>query len=153
MVREVYVKTVLNRHRRRDPWFLDDYSVNPYMLCDYNCVYCYVRGSRYGANMGESLAVKVNAPTILARELRRRAERREHGFIALSSATEPWMNAEAEYEVTRKCLRVILRYRFPVHCLTKSSLILRDLDLLGELDECAILPSSGETIPRSPARV
>ena len=44
IVNEVYVRRVLNRHRRRDEWFLDDYSLNPYYLCRFNCVYCYIRG-------------------------------------------------------------------------------------------------------------
>jgi len=140
MVDEIFPKTILNKHKRRDPWFLDDYSLNPYRLCDFNCVYCYVRGSKYGERMGNHLAVKVNAPSLLAMELSKRAGKGEHGFIALSSETEPWMNIERTYEVTRRCLRVIARYRFPVHCLTKSSLILRDLDILEEVDKTAILP-------------
>jgi len=90
--------------------------------------------------MGKELAVKVNAPLVLARELKRRADKREYGFIAVASATEPWMPLEEKYMVTRKCLEVIARYRFPVHCLTKSTLILRDLDLLKEIDKNAILP-------------
>ncbi len=139
MVREVLARTVLNRHRRRDSWFLDDYSLNPYYLCDFNCVYCYIHGGRYGGG-ADRLAVKVNAPTILARELRRRAGRGEYGFIALSSATEPWMRIEGRYRVTRRCLEVIARYRFPVHCLTKSTLVLRDVDLLEDIDRRAVLP-------------
>ncbi len=90
--------------------------------------------------MGDDIAVKVNAPTLLRRELLRRARRGEYGFIALSSATEPWMRIEERYGLTRKCLGIIARFRFPVHCLTKSTLILRDLDLLKEIDEVAILP-------------
>ncbi|KYH37454.1 MAG: deoxyribodipyrimidine photolyase [Candidatus Bathyarchaeota archaeon B24] len=140
MVKEIRVKSVLNRHRRRDPWFLDDYSVNPYRLCGFNCVYCYIRGSRYGAHMGEGVAVKVNAPLLLERELWKWARKRKYGFIALSSSTEPWQPLESRYGVTRRCLEAILRFRFPVHCLTKSKLILRDLDLLTEIDRTALLP-------------
>jgi len=65
----------------------------------------------------------------------------EYGFIAISSATEPWMYIEKKYRITRRCLDIIVKYRFPVHCLTKSTLILRDLDLLHEIDRNAILPS------------
>ena len=90
--------------------------------------------------MKQGLAAKVNAPALLEKELLRRAKRKEYGFIALSSATEPWMRVEEEYKLTRKCLEVIVRFKFPVHCLTKSTLILRDLDLLKEIDENAILP-------------
>ncbi len=77
------------------------------------------------------MAVKINASRVLDRELARYARRREYGFIALSSATEPWMTGvEDKYKVTRMCLEVIMKHKFPVHCLTKSPLILRDLDLL-----------------------
>jgi len=131
---------MLNKHKRRDPWFLDDYSVNPYRSCEFGCVYCYIRGGGYGGGAERGLAAKVNAPTILKGELSRRAGRMEYGFIALSSATEPWMKLEQNYMLTRRCLEVIARYRFPVHCLTKSPLILRDLDLLREIDESARLP-------------
>ena len=146
VVKEIYVKSVLNKHKKRDEWFLDDYSLNPYRLCQFNCVYCYIRGSRYGENMGKELAVKVNAPTVLARELKRRANKKEYGFIALGSATEPWMPIEEKYMVTRRCLEIIARYRFPVHCLTKSTLIQRDLDLLKEIDRNAVLPEDLKTL-------
>ncbi len=141
MIREITVKSILNRHKKRDAWFLDDYSLNPYYFCDFNCIYCYIHGSSYGERTGRGLAVKINAPTLLEKELARRAKRKEYGFIALSSATEPWMYAEEKYKLTRKCLEVIARLKFPVHCLTKSTLILRDLDLLDEIDKSAILPS------------
>ena len=139
---EIYVRSILNRHKRRDDWFLDDYSINPYSGCSFNCIYCYIRGSKYGENMAETLSVKVNAAEVLERQLRRRALRREYGIIALSTSTEPYMQIERKYEITRRLLEIILKYRFPVHILTKSNLILRDLDLLGEIDERAILPSN-----------
>ena len=137
----VRVKSVLNKHKRRDEWFLDDYSVNPYYGCAFSCVYCYVRGTKYGAAAKGGFAVKANAPSVLDKELRSRARRKEYGFIAFSSATEPWMGrVEEEHEVSRKCLEVILKHRFPVHCLTKSPSVLRDLGLLRELEQRAILP-------------
>lgn len=86
------------------------------------------------------MAVKVNAPSLLRRELRRRAERRGSGFIAVSSSTEPWQEVENEYKVARRCLEVIRDYRFPVHALTKSEIVLRDLDVLRDIDEKAYLP-------------
>ena len=141
MVKEIFAKTILNRHKKRDAWFLDDYSLNPYQLCQFNCVYCYIRGSKYGMNMNKGLAVKINAPTLLEKALHRQARKGEFGIIALSSATEPWMPIEKDYKITRKCLAVIANHRFPVHCLTKSTLILRDVDLLTHINENAILPA------------
>jgi len=140
MAKEIFVKTILNKHKVRDSWFLDDYSLNPYEACAFNCVYCYIRGSRYGENMQKVLSVKVNACQLLEKELVRRARKGEHGFIAISSATEAWQPIEEKYKLTRKLLQIILHYRFPVHVGTKSRLILRDLDILRKIDEKAILP-------------
>ncbi len=149
MVREVRVGSVLNRHRKRDPWFLDDYSVNPYSGCSFNCLYCYTRGSKYGEDMEGGLSAKVNAPEVLERQLARRARRGEYGFVALSTSTEPYQRIEEKTGLTRRILEVILQYRFPVHVLTKSTLVLRDLDLLREIDRRAILP---EDLREKPGR-
>ncbi|RJS84699.1 radical SAM protein [Candidatus Bathyarchaeota archaeon] len=130
----------MNRHKKRDEWFLDDYSVNPYMFCQFGCIYCYIRGSIYGRGLRNQVLVKVNAPELLSKELRRRAAKEEFGFIALGSSTEPWMPIEEKYYLTRRCLSVIAHFRFPVHCLTKSTLILRDADILMEIEKVGILP-------------
>jgi DNA repair photolyase len=141
MVNEICVKSILNKHKKRDDWLLDDYSVNPYEGCSFNCIYCYIRGSKYGENMARALSVKVNAPELLEKQLKRRAKEGEYGIIALSSSTEPYMPIEEKLKLTRKLLEIILKYKFPVHVLTKSKLILRDLDLLKEIDKTAILPN------------
>ena len=85
MVKEIFVKTILNKHKKRDEWFLDDYSLNPYQLCDFNCIYCYIHGSKYGKNVRQGLAVKINAPNLLKKELIKRARRKEYGFIAMDA--------------------------------------------------------------------
>jgi len=140
-VKQVTVKTLLNKHRRRDPLFLDDYSINPYCGCSYNCLYCYTRGSKYGFGRKQGIAVKVNAPEILSEELRRKARRRAHGIISISSSTEAYQPIEKEVRLTRRLLEIIAHYRFPVHVITKSPLILRDLDILSEIDHKSILPT------------
>jgi DNA repair photolyase len=137
---EIRVKSVLNKHKRRDDWFLDDYSVNPYSGCSFNCIYCYVRGSKYGENMADTLSAKINTPELLEKELLRRARKEEYGIIALSSATEPYLPVEEKLKLTRKSLETMLKYKFPVEVATKSKLVLRDLDLLKEIDKEAILP-------------
>jgi DNA repair photolyase len=141
MVNEIQVKSILNKHKKRDDWFLDDYSVNPYEGCAFNCIYCYIRGSKYGENMVKTLSAKVNSSELLEKQLSRRARKEEYGVIALSSSTEPYMLIEEKLKLTRKLLEIILRYKFPIHVLTKSKLVLRDLDLLQEIDKNAILPA------------
>ncbi|RLI67511.1 MAG: radical SAM protein [Candidatus Gerdarchaeota archaeon] len=140
MVNKIQVKSILNKHKKRDDWFLDDYSVNPYSGCSFNCIYCYIRGSKYGENMAKTLSAKVNAPELLERQLSRRAKKGEYGIIALSSSTEPYMPIEERLKLTRKLLEIILKYKFPVEVATKSKLVLRDLDLLKEIDKNAIVP-------------
>src|SRR4029077_6108058 len=96
MPHEKQVKSVLNKHKKRDSWFLDDYSVNPYEGCGFNCTYCYIRGSRYGENLAEKITVKQNAPDILDKQLANRAKKNEYGFIAIGSATDAYMQPEKE---------------------------------------------------------
>ena len=75
MVKEIFAKAILNKHKKRDTWFLDDYSLNPYQLCDFNCIYCYIRGSKYGKNMKHGLVAKTNASTLLEKELMKKTRR------------------------------------------------------------------------------
>lgn len=137
---QIEVKSVLNKQKRRDDWFLTDYSVNPYSGCSVNCSYCYIRGSKYGENMARTFSVKSNAVEVMERQLRRRAEKKEYGIIGLASATDPYVAIEEKLAITRQILQVILNYRFPVSIGTKTSMVLRDLDLLKTIDRAAILP-------------
>jgi DNA repair photolyase len=140
MANHIQAKTILNRKQKRDSWFLDDYTLNPYSGCSFNCLFCYIRGSKYGEHMERKLAVKANAPTLLEKALKLRSRKKQHGFIVLASATDPYLQLEKETRLTRRLLEIILQYRFPVHLLTRSDLVLRDLDLLQEIDRQAIVP-------------
>lgn len=148
MPREIEVKSVLNKSKRRDSWFLDDYTFNPYSSCGFNCLYCYIRGSKYGSNLEETLSVKVNAIELLDKQLSRRAKNGQYGFIVVSSATDPYQKIEKDYKLTRRALEIILKYRFPVHIITKSDLVSRDYDLLKSIDQQAVLPSELTSLGR-----
>lgn len=141
MLRERQVTSVLNKHKKRDSWFLDDYSVNPYEGCSCNCLYCYVRGSKYGENMEEGLIVKTNALDILEKQLAARAKKNQYGFVAVGSATDAYIHHEKNYGITEGMLQLLLKYRFPVFISTKSTLITRDIELLKEIDRAAVLPA------------
>jgi len=143
------VKSILNKHKKRDSWFLDDYSINPYEGCGFNCTYCYVHGSKYGENLAEKIVIKKDAAAILDKQLANRAKKNEFGFIAVGSTTDVYMQVEEEIGLTRDLLKVILKHRFPVFISTKSGLIKRDFDLLQEIDANAILP---EALKQHPAR-
>lgn len=134
------VKSVLNKHKKRDSWFLDDYSINPYEGCSCNCLYCYIRGSKYGENMSEKLAYKSNALSILEKQLKARAAKGQYGFVAVGSATDAYLPQEEELNITKGILKLLLQYRFPVFISTKKTLITRDISLLKEIDKAAIIP-------------
>jgi DNA repair photolyase len=137
-LKEILVKSVLNKKKKRDDWFLDEYTLNPYEGCPFNCQYCYVRGSKYGVNMEDGLAVKINGAEILDKQLSFRARKNQYGIIALASATDPYIKIEKSYRLTERFLHLILKHRFPVLMITKSDLILRDIELLKQIDATAI---------------
>jgi DNA repair photolyase len=140
MLSQKQVKSVLNKHRKRDPWFLDDYSVNPYEGCSCNCLYCYIRGSKYGKNMEDGLVVKSNALDVLEKQLAARAKKNQYGIVAVGSATDAYIHHEERLKMTEGILKLLLKYRFPVFISTKCTLITRDIDLLKKIDKMAILP-------------
>jgi DNA repair photolyase len=92
------------------------------------------RFTGHSEEWGEFVDARVNAPQILARELSKTAK----GLVMLSSVTDPYQPLEKKYELTRKCLQKLLAYQFPITILTKSSLVLRDLDLLSQFSSCEI---------------
>jgi len=104
-------------------------------------LYCYIRGSKYGTNLHETVALKSNAREVLEKQLARRAKRGEYGIIALASSTDPYLPLPEGLALTRDLLTIIRTYRFPVEISTKSTLVIRDLDVLKQIDETAILPA------------
>src|ERR1051325_10184067 len=109
MVSEISVKTILNKKKQRDSWFLDDYTINGYSGCSFNCLYCYIRGSKFGLNMAEKVSVKTNALEVLEKQRASRAKKNQYGVIVLSSATDPYLQFEKEEQLTRQMLELILR--------------------------------------------
>src|SRR5262249_49539234 len=140
MLHQKQVKSVLNRHKKRDTWFLDDYSVNPYEGCSCNCLYCFIRGSKYGENMDDGLAVKTNVLEVLEKKLASRAKKEQYGFVAVGSGTYAYIHHEEKLGLTKGILELLLKYRFPAFISTKRDLITRDIDLLKQIDKSAILP-------------
>jgi DNA repair photolyase len=142
---EILAKTILNKTKKRDTWFLDDYTLNPYSACSFNCLYCYIRGSKYGEHMEQKLAIKTNAVELLDKQLKNKAKKGQYGFIVVSSATDPYLQIEKETQLTRQLLEVIAHHRFPVHIITKSDLVVRDFDILKKINETSILPADLES--------
>ena len=92
-MQSITVKSGLNKTKRRDPWFLDDYTLNPYSGCSFNCTFCYIRGSKYGEHMEQKLAMKANLLEVLDKQLSLHARKGRYGIIVLSSATDAYLQA------------------------------------------------------------
>ena len=129
-------KSLLNRcdSKRQMPF---DWTINPYRGCEFGCRYCYARYThefmemRDGLEFEEKIYVKQHAADLLRHELRRvKADE----AIALGTATDPYQPAERRYEVTRGILQEFARHRgFELGIVTKSNLVVRDVDILKEI--------------------
>jgi DNA repair photolyase len=121
---QVECKSLLNKSG------LSDYAVNCYSGCGHACIYCYARfATRFShprEDWGSFVDIKVNAPQVLAKEVRRKPV----GQVMLSSVCDAWQPAEKSCLLTRQCLEILIHYRYEVSTLTKNALAGRDLDLL-----------------------
>ena len=117
------------------------YVINPYTGCIHGCVYCYARFMKrftdHTERWGAFLDAKVNAREVLRRQLERRREPIKD-VVLISSVTDPYLPAESKFQLTRGILEVLLEYQVPISILTKSELVLRDMDLLRQFKECSV---------------
>ncbi len=149
---------------KMDSWFWIDAYFNPYRGCEHACQYCDGLNEYYHVDhaFSDEVHVKINAPELLERELRRSgftpltepttrattldqffstgksstkvAPERRHGLIGPGGGvSDEYCPAEAKYEITRRCLEILRDFGFPVHIVTKSDLVLRDLDILKQI--------------------
>lgn len=110
-------------------------GMNLYRGCTHGCIYCDVRSTCYQVNVGrpfEDIEVKINAPELLEQALR---SKRKKCMIGTGGMSDPYLHAERELSLTRRCLEIIEHYGFGLAIQTKSDLILRDLDLLKKINE------------------
>jgi DNA repair photolyase len=125
-------RTIITRNESPDISF--DRSINPYRGCEHGCVYCFARpthaymGLSPGLDFESKLFVKDGAAALLERELA--APNYRARSMALGTNTDPYQPIERQYRVTRSVLEVLARADHPVGIVTKSNLVLRDLDLL-----------------------
>jgi DNA repair photolyase len=132
MIKEIQAKTLLAHVKQPDTWFGLRYNMNLYRGCQHRCIYCDSRSECYHIdNFDSEILVKANAIELLEKELPRK---RVKGTIGTGSMNDPYMPLEREINLTGRALRVIARYGFSVHVLTKSNLVLRDMDTLAEIN-------------------
>jgi DNA repair photolyase len=139
-IREIEAKSILRKHKKIDSWFISRYGMNLYRGCTHNCVYCDGRSETYyvDGEFGKDVTVKVNAIELLRRELdpKRKRVPFKRSFIMMGGGVgDSYQPLERKYELTRKALELMYEYNLPVHMLTKSTLITRDIDILKRINE------------------
>ena len=132
IIREIYARTILSRSK------VFDYVVNPYIGCQHGCTYCYARFMKrftgHEEPWGEFVDVKVNAPDLLQREI----EKVPSGKVWVSGVCDAYQPLEKIYALTKKCLEILVRHDWPITVQTKSSLVLRDVNLFKGTDKIEV---------------
>jgi DNA repair photolyase len=136
-VQEVPARRIITRNESPDIGF--DRSINPYRGCEHGCIYCFARpthaflGLSPGLDFETKLFAKTNAAQALERELA--DPRYQVRTIAIGTNTDPYQPIERRYRIMRRILEVLSAANHPVGIVTKSALVLRDLDLLTSMAE------------------
>lgn len=124
IVTEIRSKAILSASQ------IYDYVINPYIGCQHACSYCYARFmkrfSRHQEPWGDFVDVKINAAELLTLEI----NKKKKGNVWISGVCDPYQPLEEKYKITRQCLEILERYRWPVVIQTRSPLVLRDMDIL-----------------------
>jgi len=132
IVDEVYAKTILSKSK------VFDYTINPYIGCEHGCTYCYARFMKrftdHKEEWGKFVDVKVNAASLLQREIKKKRP----GVVWISGVCDPYQPLEKDYELTKRCLEILLEHGWPVTVQTKSPLVLRDVESLRKFDEVEV---------------
>lgn len=136
---ETEAKSILRKHKRIDSWFVSHYSLNFYRGCTHNCTYCDGRAENYyvQGDFGKDISVKTNAIEILRKELtptKRKKPLKRSFMLPGGGVGDSYEPLEKKFQLTRQALELFYEYEFPVHILTKSSLVLRDLDLIKKIN-------------------
>jgi DNA repair photolyase len=127
-------KSALNKLKYPDSWFWVRYTINPYNGCAHTCIYCDARSQRYylEQDFEHEIIVKENIDKKLEQTLKR-SRTMLLDVIGPGGVTDGWQPIEKEVENTRKVLKVIAQYKYPIGISTKSSLIVRDIDILQKI--------------------
>ncbi len=130
MSQSIQAKSILGKLKQVDTWFGTTYSMNLYRGCSHACIYCDSRSSCYQIADFDNIRIKGNAIDLLHKELR---SKRERATIGLGSMNDCYMPIEKKQGLTRKALQIIAHHKFPIHIITKGTLVTRDIDLIKEI--------------------
>ena len=140
LIEEIAAKSIIRKYKKIDSWFLSRYGINLYRGCEHNCSYCDGRAEKYQTqnDFGNHVQVKMNALEIFEKELQSLTKRKyipKGYFFVCGGVCDAYQPHEQKIELTRKALKLLLKYRFPVHIITKSTLVERDTDILIEMNK------------------
>lgn len=115
-----------------------DFVINPYVGCSHACIYCYARFmkrfSGHAESWGSFVDAKINAPTLIPE----RSAKYSGKSVFLSSVTDPYLPLEKSYRLTRDILQRLIPLKPALGILTKSALVVRDIDLLLQFERCDV---------------
>jgi DNA repair photolyase len=124
IVKEIEAKTILSKSQ------IYDYALNAYVGCQHQCLYCYAkfmkRFTGHREPWGAFVDVKINAPELLSREVKKKRK----GRVWISGVCDAYQPLEKKYQLTRRCIEILVEQGWPVTIQTKSPLVLRDLAIL-----------------------
>ncbi len=129
------IKKAIRKTKLADWYFVSKYSFSPYMACEHACKYCDGRAEKYyvQGDYEKDIVIRKNLPEVLASEL---LKLREPGIISIGSGiSDPYQPVEAKEELMLKCAGILAESNFSVSVLTKSSLILRDIEIWQKVHE------------------
>lgn len=132
IIRTVNVKTILT------PSKVYPYVINPYIGCEFGCIYCYAcfmkKFTGHRDPWGQFVDVKINAATLLQKEI----AKKQKDQVWLSGVCDPYQPSEKRYKLTRSCLKLLVENDWPVVIQTKSDLVLRDMDIIKQSQSCEV---------------
>jgi DNA repair photolyase len=124
VIKETLARNILSESK------VYDYTINPYTGCQHSCTYCYARFMKrftgHKEPWGEFVDVKVNASDLLRKEVGKKLK----GRVWISGVCDSYQPLEKRYELTRRCVEILIQHCWPITIQTKSPLVLRDIDLL-----------------------
>lgn len=126
----IEARTIISARHENSQWFGIDYNMNIYKGCSHGCIYCDSRSDCYGVEDFDRVRAKRNALDMIRRELR---TKRKKGVVGTGAMSDPYNPLEKEYNLTRGALEIIDSLGFGAAIATKSSLILRDTDILRQI--------------------
>jgi len=122
--------SLITKITNKDLLFTGDYTLDPYQNCEFGCKYC-------DSASDVTIYIKTNAAQLLEEEI----GKIEKGTIIVGSVHDPYQEIEKKYEITRNLLKIIKQHNFSCHVLTKSNLVLRDIDILSKIGKCLVTVS------------